>query len=485
MTLSDGTNTFTATASDSYGRTDTNTVTAYFPATASFAYDAKGNLTSDGRRGFEYDDANQLVSITATNSWQTKIAYDGLKRRRVRTELSWNGSAFVTNGVVRYVYDGLVIVQGRDGNNTPLVTYTRGLDLSGTRQGAGGIGGLLGRTDNTRLAAGLAGVHAYYHSDAGGNITAMVNDKQAIVARYQYDPFGNPLSMSGPLAPLNNIRAHSQEHHDPSGLDLYVFRSYEANLQRFLNQDPIGEAGGINLYAFVGNDPISGVDPLGLDWTEWIPNWIGRLFGDYTGPTYLSANGKLYANPPSIEPDFTQMGMARADVGGYDPSGLQAAASALRAAVDMTPVGIFNDGYTACKGKDAITLEPVSTADRVQAAAQVAAAILPAGLSAKAACGEFNTLAKGIQAAGRFDAKVGSLDEARRLIRAAMPDAVELPAAVAGQPYPKAPPGVKQWFQVQPAEPGVGNDLPHIKYVDWTGGKKRGGGSWGHIFFPP
>jgi hypothetical protein len=65
-----------------------------------------------------------------------------------------------------------------------------------------------------------------------------------------------------------------------------------------------------------------------------------------------------------------------------------------------------------------------------------------------------------------------------------MPDAVELPPAVAGQPYPNPPPGVKKWYQLQPPEPQVGNHDPHFKYVDWTKGKRDAGGSSGHIFFP-
>lgn len=92
---------------------------------------------------------------------------------------------------------------------------------------------------------------------------------------------------------------------------------------------------------------------------------------------------------------------------------------------------------------------------------------------------------KGIQAAGRFDATVRSDAEALRLVRTALPHATELPPAVAGQHYPSPPPGVKAWFQVQPAEPSAGNNLPHVKYADWTRGKKGRGGSWGHIFFPP
>lgn len=91
----------------------------------------------------------------------------------------------------------------------------------------------------------------------------------------------------------------------------------------------------------------------------------------------------------------------------------------------------------------------------------------------------------GIRQPGPFDAIVGSEDDARRFVSTALPHAIELPPAVEGPPYANPPPGQKAWFQVQPAEPGVGNDLPHIKYADWTNGKKNRGGSWGHLFFPP
>lgn len=91
----------------------------------------------------------------------------------------------------------------------------------------------------------------------------------------------------------------------------------------------------------------------------------------------------------------------------------------------------------------------------------------------------------GVGSPGRYDAAVGSEGEARRIIRQALPCAVELPPAAAGAPYPNPPPGVKAWFQRHPPEPGVGNPLPHLKYADWTKGKKGSGGSWGHVFFPP
>jgi hypothetical protein len=89
----------------------------------------------------------------------------------------------------------------------------------------------------------------------------------------------------------------------------------------------------------------------------------------------------------------------------------------------------------------------------------------------------------GIQIPGPFDASASSEVHARRLLQTAMPDAVELLPAVSGSPYPNPPAGCRKWYQLHPAEPAVGNTRPHFKYVDWTGGKKGRGGSWGHIEF--
>ena len=263
FTVTNGNNAYTAIAQDSYGRKDTNSVNCNLPSSVSFVYDSNGNLTSDGSRGFDYDDENQLVRVTVTNSWKSEFTYDGKMRRRIRKEFAWQNSMWVCTGEVRYIYDGKVVIQERDGNNLPAVTYTRGRDLSSSLQGAGGIGGLLARTDqqstlNNQLST------SYYHADGNGNVTAMVNLQQLVVGRYVYDPFGNILSKSGPLADANTYRFSSQEYHQPSGLSLYLYRAYDPNLQRWLNPDPIQEGGGINLYRFVGNNPINWVDPLGL-----------------------------------------------------------------------------------------------------------------------------------------------------------------------------------------------------------------------------
>ena len=154
-------------------------------------------------------------------------------------------------------------VKERDINNLPKVTYTRGNDLSGSLQRAGGIGGLLARTDNGQWIGGSPTAHAYYYYDGNGNVAGLVNTNGAIVAQYTYDPFGNILTMSGPLASANTYRFSSKEWNNNAGLYYYLYRFYDPNLQRWLNRDPIQELGGLNLYNYAANTPLNLVDLLG------------------------------------------------------------------------------------------------------------------------------------------------------------------------------------------------------------------------------
>lgn len=178
----------------------------------------------------------------------------------------------------RYTYDGWRVIQERDVNNTPTVSYTRGTDLSGSLEGAGGIGGLLARSHGYASTNGNWYTHNFYHADGNGNITYLVNSSQTLAASYRYDPFGNTLSSSGTLANGNVYRFSSKEVHANSGLYYYGYRFYAPNLQRWLNRDPLGEPGfetlrrkqpsilgdGPNRYLFVRNNPVSKVDYLGL-----------------------------------------------------------------------------------------------------------------------------------------------------------------------------------------------------------------------------
>jgi len=257
ISLLDGTNTFTAAAQDSYGRSDNNTVTSYLPASNQIAYDGNGNMTTNGSRVFDYDDEDQLIRITEPNAWKSEFTYDGRMRRRIRKEFTLSGSAWVQTNEVHYVYDGKLVVQERDALNQVVATYTRGLDLSGTTHGAGGIGGLLARIDGRTLCA------AFYHADRLGNVTLLLDSNEKLLAKYRYEPFGNLIMESGSLSEVNNYRFSSMETHPNSGLVAYRYRLYDANLQRWTAADPIGEADGPNRFWFVRNSPCQYVDPDG------------------------------------------------------------------------------------------------------------------------------------------------------------------------------------------------------------------------------
>ena len=274
-----GNNTFTAIAQDSYGRKDTNSITVNLPGTNTCAYDLNGNLLTDGTRSFAYDDENQLVSVWKTNAWRSDYSYDGKMRRRIVKEFTWSGSWVQTNET-RYVYDGNLPVQERGADNLPLVSYTRGNDLSGTLQGAGGIGGLLARTDNSKLLISDSFATALYHADGNGNVTCLIFTNQMVAAKYLYDPYGNTLSQYGTLADANSYRFSSKEWNQNSGLYYYLYRFYDGSLQRWVNRDLLGEYGfeiirkatkflmmvqEPNLYKFVANSPVKLFDTFGLD----------------------------------------------------------------------------------------------------------------------------------------------------------------------------------------------------------------------------
>ena len=256
MALVNGTNTFTAIAKDIAGRVDTNIVTAYLPATNNYSYDQNGNLRTNGSQVLDYDDENQLIRVTVTNAWKCEFVYDGKFRRRVAKDFAWQGGAWTQTNETRFVYDGTTVIQERDSNNVVSVSYTRGLDLSGSLQGACGIGGLLART--------TPNASVFYHADGNGNITALASVSGVVVARYLYDPFGNTLAMSGPLAEANVYRFSSKPIHAGLGWYDYLYRWYAPELQRFLNRDPIQEAGGINLFSLADNDLVNRTDSFGL-----------------------------------------------------------------------------------------------------------------------------------------------------------------------------------------------------------------------------
>ena len=158
------------------------------------------------------------------------------------------------------MYDGWNLIAERvtpAGGAETVTRYVWGLDLSQRVQGAGGIGGLLLQDTGTKTRL--------YTYEANGNVGQLVDGTTGVVvAHYAYDPFGTTLTASGTAAEANPFRFSTKYTDADTTLLDYGYRFYSPTLGRWLTRDPIGERGDINLYAFARNNPIGGIDVVGL-----------------------------------------------------------------------------------------------------------------------------------------------------------------------------------------------------------------------------
>ncbi|HEX7028793.1 MAG TPA: RHS repeat-associated core domain-containing protein, partial [Gammaproteobacteria bacterium] len=106
----------------------------------------------------------------------------------------------------------------------------------------------------------------YYHTDHLGTPKALTDQNQQIAWRADYTPFGMANITTGQAS--NNLRFAGQYFDAETGLHYNWFRYYSPETGRYITSDPIGLLGGVNAYAYVGGNPISRIDPLGLAYVE-------------------------------------------------------------------------------------------------------------------------------------------------------------------------------------------------------------------------
>jgi RHS repeat-associated protein len=244
----------------------TNSGSVYLPQNPETnLYDLDGNETSDGHFICVWDAENRLVNLTsltnapAASKYKLDFTYDYAGRRIQKVVSTASGTN--TNC---FVYDGWNVVAILDGASTLLYSFTWGTDLSGSMQGAGGVGGLLSMTVNSGTNAGTY----FYCYDGNGNVVALVNAANgSVAANWEYGPFGEVIRATGPMAKVNPFMFSTKFYDWESGLYYYGARYYNPLTGRWIGRDPAEEdEGGPNLYAFCGNDGINVFDFLGMEW---------------------------------------------------------------------------------------------------------------------------------------------------------------------------------------------------------------------------
>jgi RHS repeat-associated protein len=109
----------------------------------------------------------------------------------------------------------------------------------------------------------VSGTNYYFTRDHLGSVREVTGTSGIILARYDYDPYGRMVPVSGAFA--MDFGYAGMYYHAASGLNLTLYRAYNADLGRWLSRDPSGEASGLDLYAYVAGNPVNAIDFLGLD----------------------------------------------------------------------------------------------------------------------------------------------------------------------------------------------------------------------------
>jgi RHS repeat-associated protein len=206
------------------------------------ALDANGNTLSDpSGKAYTWDFENRLTQavVPGTNGGTTTFKYDPFGRR-----IQKSGPLGTTN----YLYDGQDIssnvIEELDSVGNVLARYAQGPGI------------------DRPLAEFNSGAASYYEADALGSVTSLSNSAGAAVNTYSYDSFGNLITFAGVIT--NHLQYTGREFDPETGLNFYRARYYSNSAGRFVSEDPIGFEGGNDFYAYVRNNPVLWIDPLGL-----------------------------------------------------------------------------------------------------------------------------------------------------------------------------------------------------------------------------
>jgi RHS repeat-associated protein len=204
---------------------------------ANLTYDNNGNLATKTEgtttTTLTHDALNRLTQVAKTGIATQGYGYDDQGRRIRKT---------IGTAATHYLYNGPDIYGEYVNWTAPSAHYTHGPNI------------------DDPLIRATAGGSRYYHQDGLGSVVALTDQTGATQGTQRYDAWGNKLAGTGTIPQYG----YTGREPDETGLIYYRARYYDPTTGRFTQRDPIGLQGGINRYAYVGNNPVNFTDPEGL-----------------------------------------------------------------------------------------------------------------------------------------------------------------------------------------------------------------------------
>jgi RHS repeat-associated protein len=244
----------------------------------SYTYDDNGNITGMGTKTLSYNEDNRLSSVAQGANTLGEYTYNGLGQRIIK-------EAGSTTTVFIYNFDGNII-----GESNASGTFSKEYLYKGSSRPA--------------MVDVPTGEVYYYGNDQLGTPEILTDDTNTVVWEAIYKPFGEA-EVNTRSTVINNFRFPGQYYDEETGLHYNYHRYYDPSTGRYLTPDPIGLNGGMNLFAYVENNPVNKTDPFGL----WGVKYGGSGYGiDVSAIGYDSKKGFFPSTEFDIDVSTTVFG---------------------------------------------------------------------------------------------------------------------------------------------------------------------------------
>jgi RHS repeat-associated protein len=207
----------------------------------SYTYDNNGSVLtkSDGTQ-YTWDYENELTQVALPGTSGTvNFKYDPFGRR-IQKSFTQSGTTTTTD----YLYDGANRIEDVDTNGNLLARYVQNMGI------------------DEPLEEIASGTTSYYQQDGLGSVSSLSNSAGALANTYTYDSYGKLTASTGTLT--NPFQYAGRELDSETGLYYNRARYYDQSVGRFVSEDPTLFRGGIDFYAYVGNNPTNRTDPDGM-----------------------------------------------------------------------------------------------------------------------------------------------------------------------------------------------------------------------------